>query len=478
MILPCLMSNGALSLKIQVNPMKMKYNTVLLLGLGMTLGLGIAKAENPASDSVAEAARRSTASETAEYRYIPSEENLQAREHFRDQKFGIFLHWGLYSMLAQGEWYMNRGIDHEEYRKLAGGFYPSRFDAAEWVSAIKASGAKYICFTTRHHEGFSMWDTEFSDYNIVDATPFKRDVLKELAEECQKQGIGLHLYYSHLDWDREDYYPLGRTGRGTGRDSHGEWATYYAFMNHQIRELLTEYGPIGAIWFDGWWDHDQDSSFDWQLPEQYQMVHELQPACLIGNNHHQVPFEGEDIQIFERDLPGENTAGLSGQDISSLPLETCQTMNGMWGYKIADQDYKDTRTLVHYLVRAAGRNANLLLNIGPQPDGELPALALERLKEIGEWMKVYGPTLHGTRGGEVSPRDWGVMTRKGDKRYVHILDLPDKGLFVPVTGLKVKKAKEFASGKPVRFKQDKDGVWLSFGKVPDEIDYVIELEIQ
>ena len=191
--------------------------------------------------------------------YVPAPENLRAREEFQDDKFGIFLHWGLYSMLAQGEWYMtNQDINHEEYRKLASGFYPSRFDADAWVKAIADAGARYICFTTRHHEGFSMWGTKYSDYNIVDATPFKRDVLKELSDACQKYGVKLHLYYSHLDWDRDDYYPLGRTGRGTGRTTHGEWKTYYQFMNNQITELLTNYGPIRAIWFDGWWDHDQD----------------------------------------------------------------------------------------------------------------------------------------------------------------------------------------------------------------------------
>lgn len=406
------------------------------------------------------------------------QDNMASREKFQDNKFGIFLHWGLYSMTAQGEWYLNSGIRHDEYKKLAGGFYPAGFDAAEWVSAIKASGARYICFTTRHHDGFSMWNTAFSDYNVVQATPFKRDVLKELAEECHKQGIALHLYYSHLDWGREDYYPLGRTGRNTGRTGHGQWATYYDFMNNQIRELLTGYGPIGAMWFDGWWDHDQDSAFDWQLPGQYELIHELQPACLIGNNHHQVPFEGEDIQIFERDLPGENTAGLSGQAIARLPLETCQTMNGMWGYKIADQDYKDSKTLIHYLVRAAGRNANLLLNIGPQPDGRLPQAALQRLSEIGAWMRKFGQTIYGTRGGEMEPRPWGVMTSKGDIRYVHVLDYQDKELFVPFTGFKVKSARLFESGDKVRFRQSPEGLWITLGRVPQVVDLVVELIVR
>lgn len=411
--------------------------------------------------------------------YVPAPENLEARKEFQDNKFGIFLHWGIYSMLAQGEWVMtNQNLNHLEYRKLASGFYPSKFNAAEWVAAIKASGAKYICFTSRHHDGFSMWDTKFSDYNIVKATPFQRDVLKELSEECKKQGIKLHLYYSHLDWDRDDYYPLGRTGRGTGRTTHGEWKTYYQFMNNQLTELITNYDP-SVIWFDGWWDQDQNPEFDWQLPEQYAMIHKLKPSILIGNNHHQIPFAGEDIQIFERDLPGENKAGLSGQNISPLPLETCQTMNGMWGYKIVDQNYKSVKKLVQYLVEAAGRNANLLMNIGPQPNGELPAVAIDRLKAIGDWMNVYGETIYGSRGGDVTPRDWGVTTRKGNKLYVHILNLKDKGLFLPLTTAKVKNAVVFKDKKPVKFRQDKNGVLLELAEDPSaDIDYVVELTLK
>lgn len=416
---------------------------------------------------------------SASAKYEPTADNLQARKEFRDMGFGVFLHWGLYSMLATGEWTMtNKNLNYHEYEKLAKGFYPAEFDAAKWVSAIKASGAKYICFTTRHHEGFSMFKTKYSKYNIVDGTPFKRDILKELADECHRQGIALHLYYSHLDWYREDY-PWGRTGRGTGRPSaKGDWKSYYQFMNNQLTELLTNYGKIGAIWFDGWWDHNEDPNFDWQLPEQYALIHGLQPACLVGNNHHVTPFDGEDMQIFERDLPGENTAGLSGQDISRLPLETCETMNGMWGYKITDQNYKNKKTLVQYLVRAAGKNANLLMNIGPQPDGNLPEVAVSRLAEMGEWMKTYGETIYGCRAGIVAPHNWGVTTQKGNKLYVHILDLKDKGLFLPTGNKKIKSAVDFVTRRPVKMAKSGDGITLLLNEVPTEIDKVIELELK
>lgn len=411
--------------------------------------------------------------------YVPTAENLKARQEFADNGFGIFLHWGIYSMFAQGEWYLNYdNISAKEYAKAAGGFYPANFDAAKWVSAIKDSGAKYITFTTRHHDGFSMWDTEQSDYNIVDATPFKRDILKELAEECEKQGIKLHLYYSHIDWTRPDY-PSGRTGLHTGRDTTlRNWPAYYDFMNKQLTELLTNYGKVGAIWFDGHWDHDQDSvPFDWQLPEQYALIHSLQPQCLIGNNHHIAPHPGEDIQIFERDLPGENTAGLSGQEISRLPLETCQTMNGMWGYKIKDQNYKSTTELISYLVKAAGMGANLLLNIGPQPDGNLPEAALVRLKEIGQWMNKYGETFYATTAGDFEAQDWGTSTRKGDKLYLHVLDTNAKEIKVPTTA-KVKKAVTFDDKTPVKFTKLKEGgVSIVLPEIPEgTIDYIIELE--
>ena len=409
--------------------------------------------------------------------YVPTSENLQARKEFQDNKFGVFLHWGIYSMTARGEWYMNdRNIHRDEYAKLASGFYPSKFDAAQWVSAIKASGAKYITITSRHHDSFSMFDTAESDFNIVDATPFKRDVLKELADECHKQGIKLHFYYSHLDWKREDY-PLGKTGKGTGRPQGKEnWQTYYRFMNNQLTELLTHYGPIGAIWFDGVWDQADD--FDWQLEEQYALIHRLQPACLIGNNHHRTPYAGEDFQMFERDLPGENTAGFSeGQEVSVLPLETCETMNKTWGYNIEDQQYKSTKNLIQLLVRAAGKNANLLMNIGPQPNGELPAAAVQRMKEMGEWMNQYGETIYGTRGGDVAPQTWGVSTRKGNRLFIHVLDWQETTLRLPLKA-KVKKAVQFVDGTPVTFRQDKDGVLLTFPQVPTETDYVVELTLK
>ncbi len=416
--------------------------------------------------------------------YEPTRSNLEARARFQDNKFGIFFHWGLYALLADGEWNMQvNNLNRNEYERLASTFYPSEFNAAEWVSAIKGSGAKYITFTTRHHEGFSMFHSEASPYNIVDATPFKRDVVGELAEECHKQGVDLHLYYSLVDWYREDYWPLGQTGHGTGRTEHGEWSSYINFMKTQLTELLTNYGEVGCIWFDGLWDKEEfprDKQPEvWDLYGIYSLIHRLQPACLVGNNHHINPFSGEDIQLFERDIPGQNEAGMSGKsEISALPLETCQTMNTSWGYKMTDLDYKSSDELITYLVRTAGMNGNLLLNIGPRPDGTLPEQALERLKAMGEWLSDNGETIYGTRGGFIAPQSWGVTTQKDNKLYVHILDLKENALTLAFGNRKLLSAKVFGTQEKVSCRQDrKTGeVQLALPELPDSIDYILELE--
>lgn len=409
--------------------------------------------------------------------YVPSPENLAAREAFANQGLGIFIHWGIYSMFGQGEWYLqNSGMHHDEYAKAADGFYPAKFDAAQWVADVKAAGAGYITITSRHHDGFSMYHTALSPYNIVDATPYGRDIIAELAAECQRQGIQLNFYYSHIDWTREDY-PAGRTGLKTGKDpSHADWKSYYDFMNGQLTELLTNYGPVGAIWFDGLWDHDGDSiPFNWQLEQQYDLIHSLQPSCLIANNHHCDVIEGEDLQLFERDLPGENLAGMSEQTVSTLPLETCQTINGSWGYRAVDNWYKDVPTLIRLLVGAAGKGANLLLNVGPQPSGEFPHEARVRLHGIGEWMNTYGKTVRNTRRGDFPAQSWGTSTRRGDSLYVHIMTADTTAIHVP-TPRKVKSARLFADGSKVRYRKHPDGgVLLMLDAVPDETDYIVEL---
>ena len=414
---------------------------------------------------------------TGRAQYVPTEDNIEARRAFEGFRFGIFLHWGIYSEFAQGEWYLNSGLSHEEYSKAASCFYPVRFNADEWVRAIKESGARYITFTSRHHDGFSMFRTRTSKYNIVDATPFGRDVLGELSAACHREGIRLHLYYSILDWMRPDY-PVGRTGLRTGRDLQPNYDSYFGFMKTQLTELLTGYGDIGAIWLDGYWDHDQDSvPFNWRMPELYRHIHSLKSSCLIGNNHHITPIEGEDFQMFERDLPGENTAGLSGQDISSLPLEMCQTMNGLWGYKVADQNYKSVTELIRLIVRAAAKGSNLLLNIGPQPNGQLPAAAIERLQGIGQWMKRNGESIYGTTATPLGEQPWGATTQKQGHLYLHIFDKEAETITLPWTDKKPHGVCTLADGSPVNivFNKRAATLTLTLPEDRDKSDFVIDI---
>lgn len=419
--------------------------------------------------------------------YHPSAENLASRQQFQNDKFGMFIHWGLSSVLGNGEWVMNnRNIKVKDYTRLLNVFNPQEFNAVEWVATAKNAGMKYIVFITRHHDGFSNWDTKYSDWKITN-TPYGKDVLKMLAEECKKQGMKLSLYYSILDWYRSDYpYETGRTGKGTGRTEHSNYASYLLFMKNQLTELFTNYGEIMSIWLDGHWDQtnaeghaDRTSRIDWKYNEIYSLIHQLQPACLIGNNHHLSPLPGEDYQMFERDLPGQNKYGLSFQEASDkLPIETCETINGSWGYDIADNNYKTTKGIVRYLVNAAGLNTNLLLNVGPMANGKIQQEFVDTLKAVGNWLQQYGETIYGTRGNIITPQSWGTVTVKNNSLYVHLFKKPETPyLFIPGIDRKIVTAFMFDGKKAVRFKQQPEGVFIYLDNITfNDVNTVIELE--
>jgi alpha-L-fucosidase len=323
-----------------------------------------------------------------------------------------------------------------------------------------------------------MFHTAESPYNIVDATPFERDVIGELAEACQEEGIRLHLYYSILDWIRPDY-PVGRTGQNTGKERRPDYPHYLQFMKNQVSELLTNYPNVEGLWFDGYWDHDSDSvPFNWRMPEFYRFIHSIKPRCLIGNNHHEATIEGEDFQMFERDLPGENTAGLSGQEVSQLPLEMCQTMNGMWGYKVSDQQYKSTGELIQLIARAASKNSNLLLNIGPQPNGELPTAALERLYGIGEWMRENSPSIYATHSTTYGEQPWGVTTQKANVLYLHVFDASATRIRLPWLGRQPRHVRSLETKHSLPYSTDRQARLLTINLPSDRNtpDYVVEIE--
>jgi len=410
----------------------------------------------------------------AQSTYTPTADNLAARENFQDMKFGLFIHWGIYSILGDGEWVMhNEKIPYDSYKRLADFFNPQAFDAKEWVAFAKRAGMKYITITSRHHDGFSMFGTKMSPYNIVDATPYHRDPLMELAQECQKQGIELHFYYSLLDWGRPDYAfgsPIVN-----GKPSQGDWDSYIKFMKDQLTELITKYPAVKGIWFDGYWER---TDVNWHLDEIYGLIHKLNPAIMVGNNHHEAVKDGEDFQMFEKDLPGNNTTGFSAKSkIGALPLETCETINGSWGFNINDRSYKSTKQIIHYLVNAAGRNANFLLNIGPMPNGKIQPEFTDTLAIVGRWMQKNGETIYGTRGNFIVPQPWGVVTYKNKTLYAHVLNKPQQPyIFLPDVKAKITKATLFADGSSVKFKQQPEGVFVYTNNIkPDAVDTIIEL---
>ena len=412
----------------------------------------------------------------AQSNYQPSPENLKARQEFQDMKFGMFIHWGVYSVLGDGEWvFHNRKLTLDEYNRLPKFFNPEQFDAKTWVALAKASGMKYITITSRHHDGFAMFDSKVSDWNIVQRTPYKKDPLKMLADEAHRQGIKLFFYYSQLDWHNPDYYPRGATNWDNGRPDHGNWDAYLdGYMAGQLRELLTNYGPIGGIWFDGMWDKPDAN---WHLAKTYALIHQLQPAALIIPNHHQAPKPGEDVQTFERDLPGQNTAGFNTKYVSAqLPLESCNTLNESWGFTISDDHYKSPEELEEMLIRAAGNNSNLLLNIGPMPNGEIQDDFVTRLHAVGEWLARYGDSIYGTRGGPIAPADWGVTTQKNDKIYVHVLHWNAKLLALSPISDSIRAARLLTDNSSVPFTQNENGIVLTLPEPsPHELDRVVVL---
>jgi len=421
--------------------------------------------------------------------YKPSTSNLEAREWFDQAKFGLFIHWGVYSILGDGEWVMNnQNIAIDEYEKLPSFFNPIAYNAEEWVKMAKDAGMKYITITTRHHDGFSMFDSKVTDYTIVKKTPYQKDILKPLAEACKKEGIKLFFYYSLLDWHRDDYFPRGRTGTKIPGRASGEWKNYIAFMQAQLTELLTNYGEIAGIWFDGDWDQrpgpkgvHEPLVADWHYDDIYKTIHDLQPQCLVGNNRHLAPLVGEDFQMFERDLPGETKTGFGtkSSEIGALPKEVCGTINGNWGFNLKDRRHKSTKELLDYLIKAAGYGSNLLLNVGPMPNGKIQPNHVKSLGKVGEWLKTYGASIYETKGGPIRMKDAIVSTQKGKTIYLHLLKNQTGALKIPNFKGRIKRITSFGGEERIKFRLKKGELSFVIPKnSEDAIDTIIEITIR
>jgi alpha-L-fucosidase len=410
--------------------------------------------------------------------YQPSPENLKNRQDFQDRKFGMFIHWGIYSLLGDGEWVMNiQKIPYDKYKRIANAFYPHDFNAKEWVLIAKAAGMKYITITSRHHDGFSMFATKATDYNIVDATPFKKDPMKELATACKEEGLKLNFYYSLLDWGRKDYGFGKKIVNGKPEDT--DWDSYINFMKSQLTELLTNYGDVvGGIWFDGDWER---KDVNWHYDDIYKLIHRLRPDVMIGNNHHTDIKPGEDYQMFEKDLPGGNSHGWNSGGVSNeVPLETCETINNSWGFNINDKSYKSVKTIIQYIVKAAGHNTNFLLNVGPQADGKIQQEFADTLKKVGDWLQANGESIYGTRGNIIATQDWGTVTAKDKKLFIHLLKSPSQDfILLPRLTQKVSAVQLYSSKQSLKWKQQAEGIFIYLeGQTINDIDEIIEVTLK
>ena len=394
-----------------------------------------------------------------------TEEQKDSRmQWWRDGKLGMFIHWGLYAIPAGewkgakvpgiGEWIMHHGrIPKEEYSKLREEFNPVKYDPEQWVRIAKQAGMKYIVITSKHHDGFCLFDSKLTDYDVT-GTPYGKDLLKPLADACHKEGIKICWYHSIMDW----HHP----------EAHNE--KYFQHMRGQLKELLTNYGHIGVLWCDGEWI---DEWTEQQGVELEKSLRQLQPKLIVNNRIGKRKRSPGDFGTPEQHIPA---TGMPGWD-----WETCMTMNDTWGFKKDDHNWKSTEDLIHKLVDIVSKGGNFLLNVGPTAKGEIPQPSIQRLAEIGRWMEINNQSIYGTTASPFKQLPWGRCTKKPGVLYLHVFDWPDHGkLIVPGLQNDVTKAyllADAAQAELTTMRSQEDVVVSVPTKALNAVDTVVVLEI-
>jgi alpha-L-fucosidase len=440
---------------------------------------------------------RSTYEDT---RATPTRNETQA-EHdrrmtwWRSARFGMFIHWGLYAVPAGeykgrqskniGEWIMEwANIPRSEYETFAPQFNPVKFDAREWVRIAKDAGMKYIVITSKHHDGFSMFNSTVSKYNIVDATPYRKDPMRALADEARKQGLKFCFYYSIMDWHHPSAYvdAPGKdptAGHNTTKLKPGAKEEYLKYMKEQLRELVSAYDPA-VLWFDGEW-------VDWWTEadgkDLYQYVRGLKPNIIINNRvgKGRKGMEGlsKGDQRYAGDF-GTPEQRIPPTGLPGIDWESCMTMNDTWGFKSYDNNWKSAEKIVRNLIDIASKGGNYLLNVGPTAEGLIPQPSIDRLAEAGRWMKTNGDAIYGTTASPFAKQlAFGRATTKAGRVYLHVFDWPAKGkLEVPSWGAHVRKAYLLANPRSaLNFSQNAEGISIDIPvNAPNSIASVIVLE--
>jgi alpha-L-fucosidase len=421
-----------------------------------------------------------------------SQEDKDARmEWWREARFGMFIHWGLYSVPAgewkgetnHGEWIRTTAeIPIDDYDKFREQFNPVNFDAQKWVRMAKDAGMKYIVITSKHHDGFCLFDSKQTDFDVM-STPFKRDILKELSDACQSEGIKMCWYHSIMDWHHPDYLP--RRGWETNRPAEGaDLNRYIKYMKAQLEELTSHYGKIGVLWFDGEWEETWTHEYGVDL---YNYVRNLQPDIIINNRVDNgrsgmagMTREGGyagDFGTPEQEIP---STGMPGMD-----WETCMTMNDHWGYNKYNDNWKSTTDLIRKLADIASKGGNFLLNVGPKADGTFPEESIIRLKEIGEWMKKNGEAIYETSASPFEKLNWGRCTQmqmgEDTRLYLHVFDWPEDGI-LKVPGIFNEPKSAFMLSDydkaPLNVSRHEDALWIALPKQAlDTINTVVVLDI-
>lgn len=395
-----------------------------------------------------------------------------AMQRWQAMRFGMFIHWGPVSLKGtEIGWSRGAQVPVEEYDNLYRQFNPEKFDAGAWARIAREAGMKYVVFTTKHHDGFCMWGTKQTDYSIL-RTPFARDVTKELAEACRREGLMFCAYHSLCDWHHPDY-PLGSPG-GKSQKPAPDMDRYTAYLKAQLAELVKGYGPLGILWFDGEWEKPWTVERGVDL---YGYLRKLQPSLLINNR----------ISKSRAGMAGTSRAGEFAGDYDTpeqrignyqdaRPWETCMTICRQWAWK-PDDTMKSLDECLRSLVRTAGGDGNLLFNVGPMPTGEIEPRQVARLREMGAWLAKHGESVYGTRGGPFKPANHVVSTRSGNRIFVHILGWPADSLSLPAIPAKIVGSRVLGGGA-ANVKQGANGIEISVPASDRQgIDTVVVLEL-